>query len=86
LLAHERNLGRQPVQIKVGLRSLHGRWHGQGFGKDQSQVAARDLGLAIANEEWITSADDDDWLYPQSIDKRLHAIHAQPGARWSAGY
>ena len=51
-----------------------------------SPAAARDLGLAIANGEWITSADDDDWLYPQSIDKRLHAIHAQPGARWSADY
>jgi len=55
-------------------------------GRPIGQAAARNLGLAIANGEWITSADDDDWLYPQSIDKRLHAIHAQPGARWSAGY
>lgn len=55
-------------------------------GRSIGQAAARNLGLVIANGEWITSADDDDWLYPQSIDKRLDAIHSQAGALWSAGY
>ena len=50
------------------------------------QAAARNLGLLIARGEWITSADDDDWLYPHSIDKRLDAIHRQPGVLWAAGY
>ena len=50
------------------------------------QSAARNLGLVVARGDWITSADDDDWLYPQSLDKRLGAIHAQPNTLWSAGY
>ena len=50
------------------------------------QSAARNLGLVVARGDWITSADDDDWLYPQSLDKRLSAIHQQPEALWSAGY
>ena len=50
------------------------------------QAAARNLGLVVARGDWITSADDDDWLYPQSLDKRLSAIHQQPNALWSAGY
>jgi hypothetical protein len=50
------------------------------------QAAARNLGLQIAMGQWITSADDDDWLYPGSIDKRLAAIHEQKGAFWAAGY
>ena len=50
------------------------------------QSAARNLGLVVARGDWITSADDDDWLYPQSLDKRLSAIHQQPDALWSAGY
>ncbi|MCT0201429.1 glycosyltransferase [Synechococcus sp. CS-602] len=50
------------------------------------QAAARNLGLAIARGGWITSADDDDWLYPHSIDKRLAALKGQHGALWSAGY
>ncbi|MCT0199630.1 glycosyltransferase [Synechococcus sp. CS-1325] len=50
------------------------------------QAAARNLGLVIAAGGWITSADDDDWLYPHSIDLRLQAIQAQNGALWSAGY
>jgi hypothetical protein len=50
------------------------------------QAAARNLGLVVARGDWITSADDDDWLYPQSLDKRLSAIHRQPKALWSAGY
>lgn len=33
------------------------------------QSAARNLGLVVASGDWITSADDDDWLYPQSLDK-----------------
>ncbi|MCP9773882.1 glycosyltransferase family 2 protein [Synechococcus sp. Tobar12-5m-g] len=55
-------------------------------GRSIGQAAARNLGLVIAKGKWITSADDDDWLYPQSIDKRLDAIHGQTGALWSAGY
>ena len=55
-------------------------------GRPIGQAAARNLGLAIAKGEWITSADDDDWLYPRSIDMRLDAIHGQAGALWSAGY
>ena len=55
-------------------------------GRPIGQAAARNLGLAIAKGEWITSADDDDWLYPRSIDMRLGAIHGQAGALWSAGY
>ncbi|MCX5926773.1 MAG: glycosyltransferase [Cyanobium sp. LacPavin_0920_WC12_MAG_63_22] len=50
------------------------------------QAAARNLGLLVARGEWITSADDDDWLYPHSIDKRLAAINGQAGALWAAGY
>ncbi|MCP9857426.1 glycosyltransferase [Synechococcus sp. Cruz-9C9] len=50
------------------------------------QAAARNLGLVIARGDWITSADDDDWLYPHSIDQRLDAIKGQHGALWSAGY
>ena len=50
------------------------------------QSAARNLGLVVARGDWITSADDDDWLYPQSLDKRLGAIHDQPNTLWSAGY
>ena len=50
------------------------------------QAAARNLGLLVARGEWITSADDDDWLYPHSIDKRLDAINGQTGALWAAGY
>ena len=50
------------------------------------QSAARNLGLVVARGDWITSADDDDWLYPQSLDKRLSAIHQYPNALWSAGY
>ena len=50
------------------------------------QAAARNLGLLVARGEWITSADDDDWLYPHSIDKRLAAINGQAGAQWAAGY
>lgn len=50
------------------------------------QAAARNLGLLVAKGEWITSADDDDWLYPHSIDKRLAAINGQAGALWAAGY
>ena len=50
------------------------------------QAAARNLGLVIAAGHWITSADDDDWLYPHSIDQRLEAIQGQRGALWSAGY
>jgi glycosyltransferase involved in cell wall biosynthesis len=50
------------------------------------QAAARNLGLVIARGDWITSADDDDWLYPHSIDQRLEAILSQHGAKWSAGY
>lgn len=55
-------------------------------GRPVGQAAARNLGLVVAKGEWITSADDDDWLYPQSIDKRLNAIHGHAGALWSAGY
>ncbi len=55
-------------------------------GRPIGQAAARNLGLAIAKGEWITSADDDDWLYPHSIDKRLDAINDQAGALWSGGY
>ncbi|MCP9886281.1 glycosyltransferase family 2 protein [Synechococcus sp. ATX 2A4] len=50
------------------------------------QAAARNLGLVIAGGNWITSADDDDWLYPHSIDQRVEAIKGQRGALWSAGY
>ncbi|MCP9831403.1 glycosyltransferase [Synechococcus sp. HJ21-Hayes] len=50
------------------------------------QAAARNLGLLVARGEWITSADDDDWLYPYSIDQRLAAIEGQTGALWAAGY
>ena len=50
------------------------------------QAAARNLGLLVARGEWITSADDDDWLYPHSIDKRLAAINGQAGALWAASY
>ncbi|MEY4801164.1 MAG: hypothetical protein RLZZ213_1611, partial [Cyanobacteriota bacterium] len=50
------------------------------------QAAARNLGLLVARGDWITSADDDDWLYPHSIDKRLAAINGQAGALWAAGY
>ena len=50
------------------------------------QAAARNLGLVVAKGDWITSADDDDWLYPHSIDNRLEAIHSQPSALWAAGY
>jgi glycosyltransferase involved in cell wall biosynthesis len=50
------------------------------------QAAARNLGLLVARGEWITSADDDDWLYPRSIDQRLAAIEGQAGALWAAGY
>ncbi|MCP9915563.1 glycosyltransferase family 2 protein [Cyanobium sp. ATX 6F1] len=50
------------------------------------QAAARNLGLVMARGEWITSADDDDWLYPHSIDQRLDAIRGRHGVLWSAGY
>jgi glycosyltransferase involved in cell wall biosynthesis len=50
------------------------------------QAAARNLGLLVARGEWITSADDDDWLYSHSIDQRLAAIEGQAGALWAAGY
>ena len=50
------------------------------------QAAARNLGLLVAKGAWITSADDDDWLYPHSIDQRLAAINSQEGALWAAGY
>lgn len=50
------------------------------------QAAARNLGLVVAQGEWITSADDDDWLHPHSIDQRLDAIRGRQGALWSAGY
>jgi len=50
------------------------------------QAAARNLGLVVAQGDWITSADDDDWLHPHSIDRRLEAIAGQPGALWAAGY
>ena len=50
------------------------------------QAAARNLGLVVAQGDWITSADDDDWLHPHSIDHRLEAIGGQPGALWAAGY
>ena len=50
------------------------------------QAAARNLGLLVAQGDWITSADDDDWLYPRSIDQRLAAIDGQEGALWAAGY
>jgi len=50
------------------------------------QSAARNLGLVVAHGDWITSADDDDWLYPHSLDKRLSAIQRHPNALWSAGY
>ncbi len=50
------------------------------------QAAARNLGLVVARGEWITSADDDDWLYPHSIDQRLEALRGLDGALWSAGY
>ena len=50
------------------------------------QAAARNLGLVVAKGDWITSADDDDWLHPHSIDHRLKAIHGQPSALWAAGY
>ncbi|MCP9810148.1 glycosyltransferase [Cyanobium sp. HWJ4-Hawea] len=50
------------------------------------QAAARNLGLAVAKGRWITSADDDDWLHPHSIDKRLEAINCNHGALWAAGY
>ncbi len=50
------------------------------------QAAARNLGLVVARGEWITSADDDDWLYPHSIDQRLDALQGRHGALWSAGY
>lgn len=55
-------------------------------GRSIGQAAARNLGLVVAKGEWITSADDDDWLHPQSIDKRLDAIRSHQGALWSAGY
>ena len=50
------------------------------------QAAARNLGLAVARGKWITSADDDDWLYPNSIDQRLDAIKGARNVMWSAGY
>ena len=49
------------------------------------QAAARNLGLVVAQGDWITSADDDDWLHPHSIDRRLEAIHGEPGALWQLG-
>lgn len=55
-------------------------------GRPIGQAAARNLGLFVARGEWITSADDDDWLYPDSIDRRLAAISGQEGALWAAGY
>jgi glycosyltransferase involved in cell wall biosynthesis len=50
------------------------------------QSAARNLGLVVASGDWITSADDDDWLYPYSLDKRVRAVQEEPNALWSAGY
>lgn len=50
------------------------------------QAAARNLGLSVARGKWITSADDDDWLYPHSIDQRLDAIKGTSNTLWSAGY
>ena len=50
------------------------------------QAACRNLGLVVARGAWVTSADDDDLLPPQSIDLRLQAIRDQPYALWAAGY
>ncbi len=50
------------------------------------QAAARNLGLVVAQGEWITSADDDDWLHPHSIDHRLEALVSRPDALWAGGY
>ena len=54
--------------------------------KPIGQAAARNLALGLAQGDWITSADDDDLLPPQSIDQRLAALNRQPGALWAAGY
>ena len=43
------------------------------------QAAARNLGLLVARGEWITSADDDDWLYPRSIDQAWLRLMTRPG-------
>lgn len=55
-------------------------------GRPIGQAAARNLGLFMARGDWITSADDDDWLHPGSIDRRLAAVDGQPGALWAGGY
>ncbi len=50
------------------------------------QAACRNLGLVVASGAWVTSADDDDFLPPNSIDQRLQAIKDHPNALWAAGY
>lgn len=53
--------------------------------KPIGQAAARNIGLSLAQGDWITSVDDDDLLTPYSIDLRLAALDQHPQARWAAG-
>ena len=54
--------------------------------KQVGPAAARNFALQMARGEWITSADDDDRLPPQAIDRRLAALASHPDCLWSAGY
>ena len=50
------------------------------------QAVSRNLAIKSSHGSYITSADDDDIIPPNSIKSRLQGILDAPEAKWSCGY
>ena len=51
----------------------------QKYGTLAAQGMTRQEGLLIARGEWIAFLDDDDWFYPEKIERQLGALKATHG-------
>lgn len=74
--AHRRQLP-EPIATDRRIRVLR-------TGRPVGAAAARNLALGLACGEYVTSADDDDRLPPESLERRLWAV-TRPGVGWAAG-
>lgn len=48
------------------------------FQSNRGQAAALNRGLAMANGQYITTLDTDDWLTPTSLSQRVHFLNTHP--------
>lgn len=58
------------INLPINQRILYKSKHAQGM--------TRNHGLKIAKGEWIAFLDDDDWFYPNKIEKQLQILKENP--------